>query len=244
MDEEKIGAEEQAEPQAEENRQAEAPAAEGQAQGQEEEQGAPRPEGRGFLDGPGEAAPSENEGQSQSEEGRQLAQLMDTLRGLGYWGKPQDICDQIEAGRRDMTVDEVRRQRQQQEDQIKQALRQDPEYIQAQTELAVLRQRESRRIFEADLAAVKKLNPAEKATDVRQLGEDFIRLRAAGVSAEAAYQASRAATPQVQPPPDPGKVQTGEAGQGQFFTKEQVQAMSREEVSRNLSRIEESMKQW
>ena len=233
------------EEQEQEQTQGESQAGEQQEQSQEGQQ-AVQPEGHSFLDGPREAmAPEEDrQSQSQSDEGRQLAQLMDTLRGLGYSGQVQDICDQIEAGRQDITVEEVRRQRQQQQDQVQQALHQHPDYLQAQAELAVLRQRESQRLFEADLAAVKKLNPEEKATDVRQLGEDFIRLRAAGVSVEAAYQASRAAVPQVQPPPDAGAVQTGEAAQGQFFTKEQVQAMSREEVQRNLSRIEESMKNW
>lgn len=241
MDEEMMTMAEQAEqPQGE--------AQEGEQQDRQPEQGQQeaQAEGHSFLDGPREPVTAEDQGRqpSQSEEGRQLALLMDTLRGLGYQGQAQDICDQIEAGRRDTTVEEIRRQRQQQQAEVQQALHQHPDYIQAQAELAILRQRESQRLFEADLAAVKKLNPAEKATDVRQLGEDFIRLRAAGVSVEAAYQASRAAVPQVETPPDPGAVQTGEAGQGQFFTKEQVQAMSREEVSRNLSRIEESMKNW
>lgn len=241
MDEEMITTVEQEPEQAEEPRQGEA-----QAESQPEETGRrqAQQEDLDFLDRAAENSSESGQEQGQSEEGRQLSQLMDTLRGLGYSGEVQDVCDQIEAGRRDMTVDEVRRQRRQQEEQVQQALRQHPDYLQAQAELAVLRQRESQRLFEADLAAVKKLNPAEKATDVRQLGEDFIRLRAAGVSAEAAYQASRAAAPQVQPPPDLGRVQTGQAGQGQFFTKEQVQSMSQAEVSRNLSMIEESMKNW
>ena len=108
----------------------------------------------------------------------------------------------------------------------------------------MLRERESRRMFEEDLAAVRKLNPQEKAQTVQELGPDFIRLRAAGIPADVAYKATHEIQPQVEPPKDTGKVKGSQSAAGAYFTPEQVRAMSQAEVNRNLDKIEQSMKHW
>lgn len=170
--------------------------------------------------------------------------LLQALEGFGYKGSPQEIADQIEAGRRDISVEELRQERQAEEARAKELLKQDPEYIRTQKELEALRQREAERQFAEDLAAVKAINPAEGAKSVRELGEDFIRLRAAGVSAAVAYNAIQATKPRVQAPPNPGKVQATEPVQSGLFTREEVAHMSMAEVEKNLAKINESMKQW
>lgn len=170
--------------------------------------------------------------------------LLQALEGFGYKGTPQEIADQIEAGRREITVEELRQERQAQESRARELLKQDPEYIRTQQELETLRQREAERQFAEDLAAVKAINPGENAKSVQELGADFIRLRAAGVSAEVAYSAIQATRPKVQAPPDPGKVQATDTVQSGYFTPEQVRGMGPAEVERNLAKIEESMKQW
>lgn len=192
--------------------------------------------------------PVERELQGLRETQSQLESLQEKLKELGYTGTAQDMIDQIEAGRREISVEQVRRERLEEEARQKQAIQEaikkDPEFIRNQQELKVLRERESRRVFEEDLATVRKLNPQEKAQTVQELGPDFIRLRANGIPADVAYKATHEIQPQVEPPKDTGKVKGTQNAAGAYFTPEQVRAMSQAEVNRNLDKIEQSMKHW
>lgn len=192
--------------------------------------------------------PVEQELQGLRETQSQLESLQEKLKELGYTGTAQDMIDQIEAGRREVSVEQVRRERLEEEARQKQAIQEaikkDPEYIRNQQELRVLRERESRRMFEEDLATVRKLNPQEKAQTVQELGNDFIRLRANGIPTDVAYKATHEIQPQVEPPKDTGKVKGSQSAAGAYFTPEQVRAMSQAEVNRNLDKIEQSMKHW
>lgn len=192
--------------------------------------------------------PVERELQGLRESQSQLESLQEKLKELGYTGTAQDMIDQIEAGRREISVEQVRRERLEEEARQKQAIQEaiqkDPEYIRNQQELQVLRERESRRLFEEDLATVRKLNPQEKAQTVQELGPDFIRLRANGIPTDVAYKATHEIQPQVEPPKDTGKVNGSQSAAGAYFTPEQVRAMSQAEVNRNLDKIEKSMKHW
>lgn len=192
--------------------------------------------------------PVERELQGLRESQSQLESLQEKLKELGYTGTAQDMIDQIEAGRREISVEQVRRERLEEEEKqkkaIQEAIQKDPEVIRQQQELKVLRERESRRVFEEDLATVRKLNPQEKAQTVQELGPDFIRLRANGIPADVAYKATHEIQPQVEPPKDTGKVKGSQNAAGAYFTPEQVRAMSQAEVNRNLDKIEQSMKHW
>lgn len=192
--------------------------------------------------------PVEQELQGLRETQSQLESLQEKLKELGYTGTAQDMIDQIEAGRREVSVEQVRRERLEEEAKqqkaIQEAIKKDPEYIRNQQELRVLRERESRRVFEEDMATVRKLNPQEKAQTVQELGNDFIRLRANGIPADVAYKATHEIQPQVEPPKDTGKVKGSQSAAGAYFTPEQVRAMSQAEVNRNLDKIEASMKHW
>ena len=192
--------------------------------------------------------PVERELQGLRETQSQLESLQEKLKELGYTGTAQDMIDQIEAGRREISVEQVRRERLEEEARQKQAIQEaikkDPEFIRNQQELRVLRERESRRVFEEDMATVRKLNPQEKAQTVQELGNDFIRLRANGIPADVAYKATHEIQPQVEPPKDTGKVKGTQNAAGAYFTPEQVRAMSQAEVNRNLDKIEQSMKHW
>ena len=192
--------------------------------------------------------PVERELQGLRETQSQLNSLQEKLKELGYTGTAQDMIDQIEAGRREISVEQVRRERLEaeakQQQAIQEAIQKDPEFIRNQQELRVLRERESRRVFEEDLATVRKLNPQEKAQTVQELGPDFIRLRANGIPTDVAYKATHEIQPQVEPPKDTGKVKGSQSAAGAYFTPEQVRAMSQAEVNRNLDKIEQSMKHW
>lgn len=72
-------------------------------------------------------------------------------------------------------------------------LQRQDELQQARDEIATLRRREGARILQDDLAAVKKAYPDAEINNIADLGEEFIRLRAAGVNAVVAYNAVRQA---------------------------------------------------
>lgn len=61
--------------------------------------------------------------------------------------------------------------------------------LSARREAGVLQALLSRQRFESDLAEIKRFFPEEKAGDVTELGEQFLRLRAAGIDNLTAYRA-------------------------------------------------------
>ena len=86
-------------------------------------------------------APVERELQGLRETQSQLESLQEKLKELGYTGTAQDMIDQIEAGRREISVEQVRRERLEEEARQKQAIQEaiqkDPEFIRQQQELQV-----------------------------------------------------------------------------------------------------------
>ena len=110
-------------------------------------------------------------------------------------------------------------------------------------ELEQLRQREMQRQFEDDLAAIKAENPAEEAVSIEELGLDFIHLCASGIEPLVAYRALYPNRAPATPPPDIGKVSATQATQS-FYTKEEVAAMSQEQVLRDLDKVNQSMQFW
>ena len=106
------------------------------------------------------------------------------------------------------------------------------------------------RQMQEDLIAIQQLDPEVK--DLDDLGEAFYKLRLARdedgenyISAEEAYFAARAiqemhAELEPKAPQAPGIAATS-AGEQEFYTKEQVEHMSADEIRRNLDKINRSM---
>ena len=97
--------------------------------------------------------------------------------------------------------------------------------------------------IEHDLKAIQKIDPNVKSLE--ELGDTFIRLIASGANAEDAYYAAIAKKEKEtkSPAKPPGKIgQSG--GEKDFFTKEEVEQMSPEEVHKNYEKIKTSMKKW
>ncbi len=120
----------------------------------------------------------------------------------------------------------------------------DPDILRQRQQLEEYRQREAQSIFAADLKAIKKAYPDEKAKSVEELGDQFIRLCAAGISPLSAYEAIRAEKNRgAKQPPSMGDIRPGGGGK-EYFTRDEVKAMSQAEVHRNYDKIRESMKKW
>lgn len=196
-------------------------------------------------------APLQEQVAAQKEE---LEILRNALDRFGYRGQSQEIADQLIASVTGQTPAEVRTERETAQQEARRQLEReketDPDMLQLKAELETLREQERQRTFAEDLAAVKKLNPAETAASIADLGETFARLRANGIPVDAAYLAiagSRPKMPPAQPaapPPAPGKVAPAPAAADQLYTREQVMAMTPAEVMRNLEKIEKSERTW
>ena len=93
-----------------------------------------------------------------------------------------------------------------------------------------------------DLVELKQIDPN---IEFDNLPDNFFDLIGAGVDATTAYYASQQANKatQIDPMQAPGEVATG-GEQRTFFSKEEVENMSREQVRANMKVIEASMKQW
>lgn len=97
--------------------------------------------------------------------------------------------------------------------------------------------------LEADLLEVQKVDPSVK--NLVDLGDQYFQCIAAGMRAVEAYHASKyiAQKTTPTPPAEIGKINESSV-QKDFYTKEEVEAMTAEEVEKNLPKIEQSMKIW
>lgn len=97
--------------------------------------------------------------------------------------------------------------------------------------------------MEKDLIEVRKIDP--DVNSLVELGETFFKCVAAGMNAAEAYHASRAVEEKTTPTPpaEIGKVNQSSV-EKDFYTKEEVEAMTAEEVEKNLPKIEISMRKW
>ena len=97
--------------------------------------------------------------------------------------------------------------------------------------------------MEADLLEVQKADPSVQ--NLADLGDAYFQCISAGMSATEAYHASKyiAQKTTPTPPAEIGKLNESSV-QKDFYTKEEVEAMTAEEVEKNLPKIEQSMKKW
>ena len=91
-----------------------------------------------------------------------------------------------------------------------------------------------------DLAELKEHDITDIA-DVEELGEDFFRYRANGLSASEAYDFIQMRKPK--PPKSMGKVEPSPT-EKDFFTRDEVMAMSSAERFKHIDKITASMKKW
>ena len=94
-----------------------------------------------------------------------------------------------------------------------------------------------------DLIAIQKVDPTVKS--LNELGEFYFDCIKSGMDGVKAYHAAKFMESQTKstPAPEPGRVNQSETKKD-FFTKEEVEAMSGAEVEKNLEVIEKSMLKW
>lgn len=94
----------------------------------------------------------------------------------------------------------------------------------------------------ADLREIKNKYSDANLKDVEELGEDFFKYRTMGIDPVTAYEAIQ--MKKGQPPKPMGKAKTGAPQKTGYFTKDEVEAMSPSQISKNFDKIRESMSKW
>ena len=122
----------------------------------------------------------------------------------------------------------------------REALESDPELKAQNEELEYYRQQTIKAQMESDLTRIKTLDNTVKSLD--ELGEEFFKLIASGVDAVIAYNAIKASKPQAQP--TMGDINSTEPREKDFFTREEVEKMTQEEVRKNFDKIRLSQSKW
>lgn len=158
--------------------------------------------------------------------------LMNTLKGMGYEGTPEEVANLIEAQQKGVTVEQVRAQKAADQARAQQLMERDPRYQQAISEAERYREIVKENIRSKDAAAINAAFPEAKVGDPRDLGEQFMALRKAGVDAVTAYanlQMAKAATAKPVPP-DMGAVNGTETKDSEFFDENELDALTEKQL--------------
>lgn len=164
-------------------------------------------------------------------------EMMAQALGLYFDGDPMEMAVQARAAAAGISPD-IERERMQAE----------MERQNFETENATLREELNQikitRLMEQGLSEIQAIDPNVK--DLADLGEDFPKFIAAGLSSTDAYFAVKAkeAKTKVNPPKPVGRVNNTAKAESTFYTKEEVDAMSDAEIEANLEDIERSWKKW
>lgn len=163
------------------------------------------------------------------------AQVQEYDEALGQWFEGDNKIAQAHAHYEDIPLDEAISNIEQRRE-INQ-LRAEKEALEEQKN-----QLEFANLKAADLKEIKAKYSDANLKDVEELGEDFFKYRTMGIDAVAAYEAIQ--MKKGQPPKSIGKVKTGAPTKSGFYTREEVQAMSPSQISKNFDKIRESMGKW
>ena len=114
----------------------------------------------------------------------------------------------------------------------------DPEFLAQAAELKKAHDREAQAQFSNDLKTIRAAYPDEKAQKVEELGIEFLKLCAGGISPLVAYEAIRNEKARsAANPPSMGDVKTSPTTEKEFFTRAEVAAMDQATVSRYFDKI-------
>lgn len=170
----------------------------------------------------------------------QNSRFMEIMSHFGFNGStPEEVADAAEAHYSGKDISEIRAERERKAQETN-------EIEQLREEARFYRERENQRIFEEDLKTIQKLNPEIKS--LSDLGPDFIRLKAAGVDTEVAYNAvySKKAAEKITPPPKVGSVNSKTKPDKTFYTPEEVDRLTDKELDdpKIFENVMKSMTKW
>lgn len=163
---------------------------------------------------------------------------------------PDDLRRELLARRDGVSADDIRRREEQDAQRYREQMQRDPQYLAAQNELSFYRQQAANAQRQQDLAELKAKYPAD-TIDEATLGEQYVKLRSAGVDNLHAYAAIRAVKDvteaEKQPvPPDTGTVGAATEQQPDFYTPEQVDQLTPKQLDdpKIMEKVMKSMTKW
>lgn len=187
--------------------------------------------------------------QAQRQQMEQMQrQMVTALNGLGYQGGPEDIADALAAQQQNLTVEQLRAQRQAEQQRARELMRQDPEYLAAKAQAEQYQEMVYRDLYERDVAEINEHFPDAKVKSLDELGEDFAAMRAGGVGNLAAYAAIRQAREAAAKPlpPEIGAVNATEAGEKDYYSPEEADRLTSEQLDnpKIMDIVMKSMTKW
>ncbi len=184
---------------------------------------------------------------------KQLAdhdKLTGTIGDLyGYKGTPAQVRDMLIANDRGISVEQLNAERAAEEAKKRSLVENDPEYKRAIEENKHLQDVLVQDRMAKDLQLLKAEYPDLKAETVDDLGEDYAKLIGLGWSAKEAYEGSLARTRanMKTPPPSTGPVKSNLPADKEFYTSEEVDHITREDLQKDptlIDKIKRSMARW
>ena len=141
--------------------------------------------------------------------------LLDGLSKYGYSGATaQEILDQLEAKQTGSTVEQIRQSRA----KAQKAVQDDPMYQDMLKKNIEYGKAE-------DLRQIQAVDSSVKSVD--ELGDNYFKLRAAGIDAMTAYRAIKGASAPTTPKPaDIGPISDGGSAEDEYYTSEQLDRLT------------------
>lgn len=184
---------------------------------------------------------------------KKLAEHEELSRAIGdlygYKGAPLQVKDMLIANDRGISVEQLNAERAAQEVKNRELVMKDPEYQRVMQENARLQKSLVEDLMAKDYDTLKSAYPDLKAESIEDLGEDFAKLRGMGWDAKQAYAAIQAKEKanMKTPPPSTGSVKTPTTTDKEFYTSEEVDRITREDLRKDptlLDKIKRSMTRW
>lgn len=168
--------------------------------------------------------------------------LMGVLQKHGYEGNAEQVADMIAAQQEGIPLEEYQARRAADQKRVDELLQKDPRYVAALNHAAEMTEKNNQHIRERDAAAINAAFPDANVTDPRELGPRFRAMMQAGVDPVDAYavlkMADKAkATPT---PPDIGPVNGGGSQDEEFFSDEELNGLSIDQLLKNPKLLEKA----
>ena len=168
--------------------------------------------------------------------------LLDSLKGYGYEGSPQEIADALYAQNNGVSQEEAKAIREKEES----ALREKEEL---QSEIEMYKSLAIQKLMADDLAAIQSVHPEVK--DLKELGEEFFStLKALGegrdpVLAYEIIKAKKEATTK-KAPPEIGGVNQSSQKEKDFYTPAEVDKLTDKDYDnpKIMEAVRRSMSKW
>lgn len=163
-------------------------------------------------------------------------------KGYSYEGDAKQVADMLEAQKEGISLEQLQARQAADQKRVDELLQKDPRYVAAINHAAEMTEKNNQHIRERDAAAINAAFPDANVTDPRDLGPRFRAMMQAGVDPVDAYavlkMADKAkATPT---PPDIGPVNGGGSQDEEFFSDEELNGLSIDQLLKNPKLLEKA----